>query len=140
MMDSMAAQSRADRAKGPMWSRLYPRGTQPDFGTRPKVGINPVTPFHAAGIRMLPPVSVPMPAMMRPEAMPFPVPALDPPGERSRFQGFFGMAKGLDESGDPMANSDVVSLPVMTAPAALRRATTGPSFPAPQSRSRIRLF
>ncbi|MGA8369655.1 MAG: hypothetical protein WB765_05960 [Acidimicrobiales bacterium] len=89
---------------------------------------------------MLPPVSVPIPARIRPEAIPFPVPALDPPGERSRFHGFLGMAKGLDESGDPMANSDVVSLPVMTAPAALRRATTGPSFPAPHARSRIRLF
>jgi hypothetical protein len=66
---------------------VKPSGTHPDFGTRPKVGINPDTPQNAAGIRMLPPVSVPIPARKNPDATPLPVPALDPPGVVSRSHG-----------------------------------------------------
>src|SRR6185437_6667014 len=135
MTASIAAQSRADRASGPMRARVYPTGMQPDVGTRPNVGIRPVVPFQAAGMRMLPPVSVPIPARNRPAARPFPVPALDPPGDRARSHGFAGIGNGLVGSGDPMANSNVVVLPVITAPAAFSRLTTGASRPAPHDRS-----
>src|SRR4051812_29498161 len=101
MIASMAAQSLADRAMGPMWSRLYPRGTHPDLGTSPNVGFRPVIPFMLAGDRIEPPVSVPMPARNRPAATPLPVPALDPAGECSRFHGLSGTAKGLVGSGEP---------------------------------------
>src|SRR6185437_3262817 len=136
----MAAQSSAVRANGPMWSRLYPRGAHPDLGTRPKVGIRPETPQNAAGRRMLPPVSVPKPPRNRPAATPLPVPELDPPGQVRVSHGFRGSGKGFDGSGAPMANSIVVTLPVITAPAARSRATTGASRPAPQASSRTRLL
>ena len=123
-----------------MWSRVKPSGTQPDLGTRPKVGIRPETPQNAAGMRMLPPVSVPMPARNSPDATPLPVPELDPPGQASRFHGLRGIGNGLSKSGIPIANSIVVTLPVMTAPASRSRVTTGPSWPAPHSGSSTRLF
>src|SRR6185437_12039108 len=99
MICNITAQSRAERAMVPTWSRVYARGTQPDFGTRPNVGFRPVTPFHAAGSLMLPPVSVPIPASTSPAAIPLAVPALDPPADRSTSQGFRGIAKGFPGSG-----------------------------------------
>ena len=39
-----------------------------------------------------------------------------------------------------MANSMVVTFPVITAPAVVSRATTGASLPAPHARSSTRLF
>ena len=123
-----------------MWSSVNPSGTHPDFGTRPNVGIRPETPQNAAGMRMLPPVSVPIPVRKKPAATPLPVPELDPPGHVVVSHGLRGIGNGLSKSGMPIANSIVVTLPVITAPAALRRATTGPSLPAPQSGSSTRLL
>src|SRR6266481_8727868 len=100
-------------------------GVQPDFGTRPNVAISPLIPQKAAGQRMLPPVSVPRPPRTSPADTPLPVPELDPPGQAPMSQGLRGMGNGLAGSGMPHAYSMVVSLPVMTAPAARRRATTG---------------
>src|SRR5579859_847107 len=125
MVCSMSAQSRALRAIGPMWSRLKPSGTHPDFGTRPNVGFSPEIPQYADGPRILPPVSVPSPPRKKPAATPAPVPELDPPGQCAVFHGLRGTGNGLSGSGMPVANSIVLVLPVMTAPAACKRATTG---------------
>lgn len=62
-------------------------GTHPAFETRPKVGASPVTPLNAAGMRMLPPVSVPIAARNRPAATPLADPELKPPAQVSRSHG-----------------------------------------------------
>jgi hypothetical protein len=49
------------------------------LGTRPKVGFSPVTPQNAAGIRMLPPVSVPSAPRNIPVARLLALPELEPP-------------------------------------------------------------
>ena len=92
-------------------------------------------PHSAAGMRTLPPVSLPSPPRIRPAATPVPVPTLDPPGQRSMSHGLRWVGNGPSASGAPIANSIVVVLPVMTAPCARRRATTGASTPRPQSGS-----
>ncbi len=113
---------------------------QPDFGTRPKVGLCPLIPQNAAGQRMLPPVSVPSPPWNSPAATPLPVPELEPPGQVSVSQGLRGTGKGLEASGMPQANSIVLVLPRMTLPAARSRFTTGASPWLPHAGSRIRLW
>ena len=40
-------------------------------------------------MRMLPPVSVPVPQLMKPSATATPEPPLEPPGIRAKSQGFF---------------------------------------------------
>ena len=72
------------RAIGPAVSWLGAIGTMPLRLTRPTVGLSPTRPFIAAGHRMLPLVSVPMPATARLAATATAVPELDPQGERSR--------------------------------------------------------
>src|SRR5262249_28668883 len=113
--------------------------TTPDFGTRPNVGISPLTPQYAAGIRMLPPVSLPNPARNMPLATPAPVPELDPPGQVAGFHGLRGVGNGLVASTIPIANSIVVAFPGITAPADFPRVTTVASRPAPQAGSSTRL-
>ena len=67
---------------GPAWSRNHESGAMPARLTTPYVGLKPTQPQKLAGIRMLPPVSVPMvPAASR-AAMAAPEPPLDPPGMR----------------------------------------------------------
>jgi len=123
-----------------MLSVLSPSGTNPDFGTRPNVGFKPLTPLWAAGQRILPPVSVPSPAKKSPAATPDPVSELYPPGHLFRSQGFLGSGNGFVGSGMPNANSIVVVLPTMIAPASRSRLTTGASLSAPHSGSSTRLW
>jgi hypothetical protein len=54
----------------------------------PNVGLSPVIPHSAAGMRMLPPVSVPSAAKHSPAATDAPDPELDPPVIRPVSQGF----------------------------------------------------
>ena len=69
-----------------------------------------------------------------------PVPELDPPGERVRSHGFFGIRNPVSGSGQPVAYSWRPSLPVMTAPAARSFVMTWASRPSPQAGSITRLF
>jgi hypothetical protein len=73
-------------ANGPIWVRpslsAPTRGKCPVVGTRPAVGLKPSTPHHAAGSRMLPPESLPMPSRDAPAATATASPELDPPGVR----------------------------------------------------------
>ncbi len=53
------------------------------------MGLRPATPQYDAGIRMLPPVSVPTAAKHRPAATAATEPPLLPPDVRERSQGLF---------------------------------------------------
>ena len=59
MTPRMAAQSAAERAIGPMWSRVSESAKAPARLTRPRPGLSPVTPQPWEGKRIEPPVSVP---------------------------------------------------------------------------------
>src|SRR5438132_7278210 len=82
------ATSPAVRASGPAQSRAGDSGTMPRQEMRPQVGFNPKMPQSDAGIRMEPPVSVPMLPQQRPAATASAEPPLDPPATRARSQGF----------------------------------------------------
>src|SRR5690606_35678824 len=76
---------------GPTWSREKPSGNTPSLGNRPKEGLNPTTPQHAAGMRMEPPVSVPMEKVAMPNPTDAALPLLEPPDKRP---GAAGLATG----------------------------------------------
>ena len=59
--------------------------------TRPNVGLMPVMPHSAAGMRTEPPVSGPSASGAMPDATATAEPLLDPPGMRSRPHGLCGI-------------------------------------------------
>src|ERR1700722_10459743 len=118
----MIAQSSAVHAIGTIWSRLNAAGATPARDTKPYVGFNPAIPHNAAGPRIEPPVSVPIPHRMTPAATAAPVPLLDPAVKCSGFHGLCAGGFGRSNDGPPSANSCVVSLPISTVPAAASRA------------------
>ena len=75
-------------------------------------------PHNAAGPRIEPPVSVPMPHRIMPEATAAPVPLLLPAVKCSGFHGLRAGGAGRSNEGPPSANSCVVNLPISTVPAA----------------------
>src|ERR1700690_3003283 len=75
-------------------------------------------PHNAAGPRIEPPVSVPMPHSITPAATAAPVPLLDPAVKCSGFHGLCAGGFGRSNDGPPSANSCVVNLPIRTVPAA----------------------
>src|SRR5580700_4164843 len=75
-------------------------------------------PHNAAGPRIEPPVSVPIPHKITPAATAAPVPLLDPAVKCSGFHGLCAGGFGRSNDGPPSANSCVVSLPISTVPAA----------------------
>src|SRR5262245_48112456 len=84
-------------------------------------------PQQAAGLRIEPPVSVPVAPGHRNAATAAPDPPLEPPGERSSAHGLrVGPYHGLLVV-EPAANSCVLHLPIGTAPASLSRWTTSAS-------------
>src|SRR5258708_28021564 len=74
-------------------------------------------PHKAAGPRIDPPVSDPVPPRISPAATAAPVPLLLPAVKCSVFQGLRARGKGRSELGPPSANSCVVNLPISTVPA-----------------------
>src|SRR5262249_52710742 len=54
---------------------------------RPREGLSPTTPQHAAGIRIDPPPSLPCARHPSPAASALPAPPLEPPAVCSRFHG-----------------------------------------------------
>ena len=80
-------------ASGPIESKVVDKGKAPDVETRAAVGLNPVRPHSAEGIRTDPPVSVPIPATAMLSLTETAAPLEDPPGIRasSLFQGFKGV-------------------------------------------------
>ena len=84
----MRATSLTRRAIGPTVSNHALTGTLPRQEMRPIVGLNPATPQNAEGIRIDPPVSLPMDPTHICAASEAPEPPLEPPGMRVMSQGF----------------------------------------------------
>src|SRR5687767_3900278 len=75
-------------------------GVGPPDGTRPSDGLNPLMPHIAAGMRMEPPPSEPVPSGIIPVASAAAVPPDDPPALRSRSKGLrVGLNRWLTVSG-----------------------------------------
>ena len=72
---------------------MYESGNAPSRGTRRAVGLNPATPFSAAGMRTDPRVSLPSAITLMPSAAATPAPDDEPPGTRPvlRSQGLRGV-------------------------------------------------
>src|SRR5580693_10620219 len=92
--------------------------------TSPGVGRSPTTPQNDAGTRMEPPVSVPTPATPKPAATAAAVPPLEPPGSRRGSCGLRVTPERDEWPCHDAARSGIVVLPITTAPAPRRRATT----------------
>jgi hypothetical protein len=69
-------------------SKLGASGKQPSSGTSPKLGLKPVVPQQADGIRMEPAESVPSAASTSPAASAAALPPLEPPATRPGARGF----------------------------------------------------
>ena len=93
-MASTAAQHPTVRPSGPAESSEKASGTIPSSGTRDAVGLKPVMPLKAAGMRHDPPVSVPSVTAAMPSATDTADPEDDPPGMRpvSRSHGLRGVS------------------------------------------------
>src|SRR5690349_1123199 len=94
-------------------------------------------PQALAGLRMLPPVSLPSAAGNSPAATPAPDPEDEPPGWWSGFHGLRAGGQGRSKLGPPIANSCVDNLPRTIAPAPRSRETQTASAAATWS---IRIF
>ena len=100
-------------------------GTTPVVGIAPRVGLMPTMPFAAAGTRPEPAVSVPRARSTWPAATATAEPELDPP-DTSDGQWALGQAPyGERVPTRPVANWSRFVLPITTAPARCRAATTG---------------
>src|SRR5262245_6518228 len=95
---------------------------------RPYVGLSPTTPQKAAGWRTEPPVSVPRAEAASSPATAAAEPPDEPPGTRSRSQGFRVGLKAECSVEEPIANSSMLVLPSITAPAAPSLATQVASY------------
>ena len=84
---AMSVGSSTVRVSGPTVSSEKESGIAPARETRPYVGLIAEVPQKAAGSRIEPPVSEPSPAKLARAATEAAVPAEEPPGMRSTFQG-----------------------------------------------------
>src|SRR3990170_1128515 len=112
------------RPNGPIWSSDEANATTPYRETRPYVGFIPTTPLSAAGCRIDPPVSVPIPNETCPAATATADPPEDPPGTRDGSHGLQTGPKAEFSFDEPIANSSRLVFPTITAPALSRRSTT----------------
>src|SRR6185369_4450258 len=85
-------------------------------------------PQNAAGWRIEPPVSVPVANGTMPAATAAAEPPDDPPGTRAASHGLRTGPKWLFSFEDPIANSSMFALPIVTAFAPASRATTVASY------------
>src|SRR5580658_2130254 len=99
-------------------------GTIPFRLIRPALGRRPTVPQSAGGQRPEPEVSDPSAATHIPAATAAAEPEDEPPVMRSGFHGFPAGPKALMTPLMPKANSCILSLPTMTAPASFNRWTT----------------
>ena len=118
---SSAAASRASRPNGPIWSSELANATIPYRLTRPYVGLIPTIPHRAAGCRIEPPVSVPRLSGTWYAATAAAEPPDDPPGTRPRSHGLDVGPNAECSAEEPIANSSMLVLPRITAPASRRR-------------------
>ncbi len=113
----MIARSVTVRASGPATSCVCESGMMPSRLESPIVGRNPNRSSLAAGLRMDPQVSVPIPAAAKLAATAAPVPPLDPPGLRRRSYGLRVCPPSELTVVMPYASSCRFVLPRMMAPA-----------------------
>ena len=107
-----------------MLSSVKESGNAPPVGTRCRVGLKPTSPHSAAGMRVEPPVSLPTAISHMPSTTATAPPEVEPPGMRARSAGLPGVPKcGLTPTPEN-ANSVMLVLATITAPAAQRRLTT----------------
>src|SRR5215467_14276384 len=99
-------------------------------GTRPNWPLMPANPVRLHGMRIEPPASVPSPNGVTPAATEAAAPALEPPGVLPRFHGLRVIPCSGQSPTALQPNSLVVVLPMMIAPAARSRSTTGASAAA----------
>src|SRR5256714_13421118 len=107
-------------------------GMMPAWLTTPTVGLVPATPLALAGLMIEPSVSVPMARAANPAATPAPDPELEPLGVRSSTCGFLvwrprPLHPELERLDRMLAHSLRLALPISTAPARRRVATSGAS-------------
>ena len=125
--------SSAQRASGPWWEIESNRPGSTSIGIRPRPGLSPTTPHHAAGMRTEPPMSLPSASGTQPEA----TAARAAAGRAARACGArsWGLRvtphSGLSVC-SVWANSGVVVWPMMTAPARRRAVTTEASWSGTQ--------
>ena len=110
----------------------------PQREQRPEGGLMPTVAVSAAGWRMEPPVSVAVAAKQRSAATAADDPPEEPPGTNLsvvslpslplRRQGETTLPNALVSLDEPMANSSLLSLPSMTAPASHRFCPTVDSY------------
>ena len=93
MIASSHAQQVTEWPSGPIESRVNESGNAPVSGTRACVGLNPVMPHSADGMRTEPPVSEPIVAAAMPSVTLTAPPDVEPPGMRFalRSHGFSGV-------------------------------------------------
>src|SRR5207253_7110905 len=105
-------------------------GTTPTVVISRAAGFKPTTPQAAAGIRIDPPVSLPIEAAPRHAETAAAEPPLDPPGERLRSKGLWTGPNADSSFVVPRAHSCRLHLPTITAPASRSRATSRASAAA----------
>ena len=76
---SASAHSSIVRAIGPAWSKTGTSGKQPSIGTSPWLGLKPAVPHAKDGMRIEPPVSVPMLSAASPADSAAALPPEEPP-------------------------------------------------------------
>jgi hypothetical protein len=93
------------------------KATRPYRDGPPYVGFPPTTPQTAAGWRIEPPVSVPIPSGASKPATAAADPPEEPPGTRARSHGLWEGPKAEFSVDEPIANSSMLVLPRITTPA-----------------------
>src|SRR5687767_15743168 len=113
----MIARSVTVRASGPAMSCVDDSGITPLRLDKPWVPRRPTRFWFAAGVRIDPHVSLPMPAAAKLAPIAAPVPPLDPPGLRYKSYGLRVWLLSDETLVIPDASSCIVVLPRITAPA-----------------------
>ncbi len=134
MTSSETATSSTVRAMTP--SAGNPPPSAPKSGpidTRPRLGLSPTTPQHAAGMRMEPPRSLASASATIPPATAAALPPDDPPAVSSGCSGLRVIPKRAFSVTGRRPSSGVFVLPTMIAPASRSRRTWAESWSAIQS-------
>src|ERR1700722_7597545 len=124
---STSAASATVRASTPLTVMPLNASGNGQVEIRPRCGLIPTRWVHAAGMRTLPAPSDPIAAVTRPAATAAALPPDDPPGVGRRDQGLRVWPKPGPLVNGHWPSSQVLVLPTITAPAALRRRTTSAS-------------
>lgn len=122
---SSSAASPTVRASGP--STVRPWNSSPPVGMRPRWGLMPTRPVHAAGMRTEPAPSEPSAPATMPAATAAADPPEEPPGVWPGSHGLRVAPNAAPSVNGHWPSSGVFVLPTITAPACLSRATAGAS-------------